>query len=298
MEFLISVPPQFSFRRTVLSHGWCELAPFKFDNPAWRLSRVIDLEDGRVVFATISEADGAIKVEATGRLGSRATAKFVRTVRHMLRLDDDLTLFHDSMAADPEFAWVAREGAGRLLRAPTVFEDLVKMICTTNCSWALTEAMVNGMVNSLGIPSGNGGRSFPSAEVIARQTDDFFRTTVRAGYRAPYLRELAERVASSDLDVEGWLTTELSTAELKREIKAVKGVGDYVAENMLRLLGRYDGLALDSWLRGKFAKVRNGGRTATDKKIGRFYSRFGDWCGLAMWCDMTRDWITEDQFFK
>ena len=31
---------------------------------------------------------------------------------------------------------------------------------------------------------------------------------------------------------------------MKKEIKKIKGVGDYAAENLLKLLGRYDGLAL------------------------------------------------------
>src|SRR5436190_15747420 len=95
---------------------------------------------------------------------------------------------------------------------------------------------------------------------------NFFVNEVRAGYRAPYLKELAERVASGELQVEAWLTSEASTSDLIREMRQIKGVGPYAAENVLKLIGRYDGLALDSWTRAKFAKVRNNGRQATDKK--------------------------------
>ncbi|HKC63691.1 MAG TPA: hypothetical protein VKB86_08635, partial [Pyrinomonadaceae bacterium] len=109
----------------------------------------------------------------------------------------------------------------------------------------------------------------------------------------PYLKELAERVASGSLDVEAWALSELPTIELKKEMKRVKGVGDYAAENLLKLIGRYDVLALDSWVRAKFARTRNGGRTISDAKIARYYSRFNSWRGLALWCDMTRDWIEE-----
>ncbi len=48
-----------------------------------------------------------------------------------------------------------------MLRSPTVFEDLVKMICTTNCSWALTVKMVTGLVENLGRETDDGRRSFP-----------------------------------------------------------------------------------------------------------------------------------------
>jgi NTP pyrophosphatase (non-canonical NTP hydrolase) len=108
------------------------------------------------------------------------------------------------------------------------------------------------------------------------------------------VEELADRVASGELDVEGWLANPLATAELLKEMKGVKGVGPYAAENLLKLLGRYDGLALDSWTRAKFFAIRNNGRKTTDKKIARYYSRFKEWRGLALWCDVTRDWLDAD----
>jgi len=123
---------------------------------------------------------------------------------------------------------------------------------------------------------------------------DFYVEVVRAGYRAPYFKELAERVACGELDVEGWLASELPTSALKREMKRVKGVGDYAADTLLRLIGRYDGLALDSWVRGKFARLYGRGRGVTDEKIARRYARFKSWRGLALWCDMTRDWLEEE----
>jgi 3-methyladenine DNA glycosylase/8-oxoguanine DNA glycosylase len=83
----------------------------------------------------------------------------------------------------------------------------------------------------------------------------------------------------------------LPTDELKKEMKKVKGVGDYAAENLLKLLGRYDGLALDSWLRSQFYKIHNNEKVCSDHKIERHYERFGSWRGLVMWCDMTERWF-------
>ena len=87
----------------------------------------------------------------------------VDTVRHMLRLDDDIEAFYSLIADDVDFNWIPAQGAGRLLRSPTVFEDLVKMICTTNCSWALTDKMVTGLVENLGRESSNGLPNFSHA---------------------------------------------------------------------------------------------------------------------------------------
>ena len=295
MELDIPTPPTFSFKRTAISHGWYDLPPFELNQETWTLTRVIDLGKTRPVTVAISEGRRAVSVKVVRNVGPRALEKITRDVRHMLRLDDDMTPFYDAVAGDPDFAWIASSGAGRLLRAPTVFEDLVKMMCTTNCSWALTDKMVNCLVDALGSEAGVGRRTFPSPEMMASMREKFYREEVRAGYRAPYLMELAERVASGDIDVESWLASELPAAELKREMKRVKGIGDYAAENMLKLVGRYDGLALDSWVRGKFARLHNGARKASDKKIERYYSRYGEWRGLAVWCDMTRDWLEDEQ---
>jgi len=274
-----------------MSHGWCELLPFACDRERWILTRTLDLGPEEPVTITLTTKNRGLSIKTSRHLNKSATAAVIRDVRHMLRLDDDMSGFYRTMKVEPDFAWIARAGAGRLLRSPTVFEDLVKMICTTNCSWALTEKMVNGLVQNLGREAGKGHRTFPTPEAMALMPSNFYVKEVRSGYRAPYLKELAERVASGELAVEEWLASPLPTPELMKEMKQVKGVGPYAAENLLKLLGRYDGLALDSWTRTKFFKVRNNGRKTTDKKIARYYSRFREWRGLVLWCDMTRDWL-------
>jgi 3-methyladenine DNA glycosylase/8-oxoguanine DNA glycosylase len=298
MKITIKTPRDFNFYRTVLSHGWCELLPFELDRPKWKLVRVLDRGQCKPVRVEISARKGGIAIIPSRPVGKRAAENIVRDVRHMFRLDDDLREFYDQMAAHQEFAWIADQGAGRLLRSPTVFEDLVKMICTTNCSWALTEKMVNGLVNELGSKSDEGRKSFPPAGVMAGKSIDFYRDKIRAGYRAPYLKELAGRVAAGDLDVESWLASKAPLEDLMKEIKSVKGVGNYAAENLLKLIGRYDGLALDSWARAQFASARTNGRAASDKKILRFYSRFNSWRGLVMLCDMTRHWLDSENVAK
>jgi 3-methyladenine DNA glycosylase/8-oxoguanine DNA glycosylase len=291
MKITLPTPRNFSFQRTVISHGWCELLPFSLDQPNWVLTRVINLGPKPPVTITMCRGKGHVSISPSRRLNKTESARVLRDARHILRLDDDLAPFYQATGVVPEFAWIAKQGAGRMLRSPTVYEDLVKMICTTNCSWSLTEKMVTGLVQSLGRESDDGRKSFPTPEAMASMPVKFYVDEVRAGYRAPYLKELADRVASGELNVETWLASDLSTPDLVEEIKGVKGAGNYAAENLLKLLGRYDGLALDSWTRAKFFKVRNNGRKANDKKIERYYSRFKEWRGLALWCDVTQDWL-------
>ena len=279
----IDIPANFSFRATVYSHGWSELAPFALDEDAWRLSYVFS--DGRrSVPGVIFEERGRLRVELAN--GSIKDERIVADVRHLLRLDDDLDDFYSSISNDERMAWMAHHRAGRLVRSPTVWEDLVKTMCTTNCSWGLTKSMVRNLVDKVGT-----NQAFPTAAAMAAMDEAFYREEIRAGYRSPYFVELAQKVAAGDLDPQTWFASDMPTPELKKEMKKVKGVGDYAAENLLKLVGRYDGLALDSFLRGQFYKTHNKEKVCPDKKIERHYKKYGQWRGLVIWCDMTERWI-------
>jgi N-glycosylase/DNA lyase len=286
----LETPENFSFRQTVYSHGWCELAPFELDAENWRLSYVFT---HRQPFSAIICEDGEkLKIEVSGgKTDAADEAKILRDARHVLRLDDDLSEFYKNLENEKRLSWISEKRAGRLLRSPTVFEDLVKTICTTNCSWSLTKKMVTNLVEKLGVPAEDGQRAFPTPAQMASVPPEFYRDEMRAGYRASYFAELAAKVANGELDPEIWLDSDLPTAELKKEMKRVKGVGDYAAENLLKLVGRYDGLALDSWLRSQFYKKHNGETRCPDGEIEKFYEKFGSWRGLAIWCDMTEKWF-------
>lgn len=241
------------------------------------------------VAGIVNEVEGKIKVTLENE--KIADEKIVRDVRRILRFDDDLSQFYKLVKTEKSLGWITKIGAGRLLRSPTVFEDLVKTICTTNCSWAMTEKMVVNLVEKLGASSDGGKRTFPTAEAMAGVSPDFYKNEIRAGYRSGYFVELAEKVAGGKLNPELWLDSKLPTRELKKQMKSVKGVGDYAAENLLKLVGSYEGLALDSWVRAGFYAKHNNQQICDDREIEKFYERFGEWRGLAAWCDMTEKWF-------
>jgi len=147
--------------------------------------------------------------------------------------------------------------------------------------------------SAVGEPFGDGRFSFPDPGALAGATEQQLRRDCTTGYRSPYLLELADRVASGRLAIEEWRTTPLSTVELFQTIRSVKGVGPYAAGNILKLLGRYDYLGLDSWVRGRYAELHSRGRKVKDSTIERAYARFGTWRGLFFWLEMTRDWQLE-----
>jgi 3-methyladenine DNA glycosylase/8-oxoguanine DNA glycosylase len=288
----MKTPPSFNFWRTVYSHGWCSLPPFLVDKEDASLSRLLQLQDGALVLCVLKERKGRVAVRLTSHdaLSPDEKSETRDLLSQCLRMNEDLSEFYREAARHPGSRWIPKAGAGRLLRSPTVFEDVVKMICTTNCSWSLTETMVGNLTVQLGKNFGNGLSAFPAPETIAGSTEAFLRKNVRTGYRSPFLLEFAEAVAGGKLDVEAWRSSPLTTGELFEHVKTVKGMGDYAAGNILKLLGRYDYLGLDSWVRGKFYELHTRGRKVKDSTIEKHYASLGKWRGLFFWLEMTRYW--------
>jgi 3-methyladenine DNA glycosylase/8-oxoguanine DNA glycosylase len=128
---------------------------------------------------------------------------------------------------------------------------------------------------------------------MAAAGEDFYRDVARAGYRGAYLRDLAERVAGGDLDLEALgdaTPEELSDDELEEGLRALPGVGPYAAAHIMMLLGRSSRLVLDSWTRPTFLRL-TGMRRAADRTIERRFRRYGPWAGLAFWLFLTRGWV-------
>jgi N-glycosylase/DNA lyase len=273
------------FARTIVSHGVAELPPNRVDLP------------GRILETTLPTARGARTVHITAhgqklRIEGSADPKLTRTVAHMFRLDEDLSAFYELVRED-DLAWCT-VGAGRMLRAPTVFEDVVKTICTTNTAWSGTRKMTSALVDNLGIEAPGGARTFPSAEAMADADEALYRDVIRAGYRGPYLKTLASDVAEGRLDLEALNDPELPDDEIAARLLALPGVGPYAAAHiMLTSLGRYSRLVLDSWTRPTYVKLAGARRALKDATIERRFKRYGQWAGLAFWLYLTRTWVDE-----
>ena len=286
-------------QRTVVSHGLNELPPMRLHPDESGFDVVLAMPRGRPVRVRVRPAGRTrARISARSRPSGKAQEQaIVDGVRHLLRLDQDLSGLYTLLAEDKDLAW-AIAGAGRLMRGQTVFEDVVKTICTTNCAWSATERMVGALVRELGEPArgepaDTEHRAFPKPEAMAAADDAFYTDVVRAGYRGPYLRTLATAVAAGALDLEALATVtteDLSDDELEKRLLAIAGIGPYAAAHVMMLLGRHSRLVLDSWTRPKYASL-NGGRKTTDKAIARRFKRYGPWAGLAFWLLLTEDWV-------
>jgi len=287
-------------RRTVMSHGLTELPPMRVHPDESGFDVVLAMARWRPLRVRVRPAGRArARVSVLPRPSGPAQERAILDgVRHLLRLEQDLSGLYALLVADERLSWAAA-GAGRLMRGQTVFEDVVKTICTTNCTWAATERMVGALVGKLGAPArgepaDTSYRAFPTPGAMAGADDAFYTDVVRAGYRGPYLRTLATAVADGALDLEALATAardDLPDDELEQRLLAIAGVGPYAAAHIMMLLGRHSRLVLDSWTRPKYARIT--GRKAKDAAITRRFRRYDPWAGLAFWLLLTRDWVDD-----
>ncbi|MDP9330877.1 MAG: Fe-S cluster assembly protein HesB [Actinomycetota bacterium] len=284
--------------RTLNSHGFAGLPPTRLDEVNGTLEVTLPVKGGRPRRVRIQPGRKRfVAIEVLGPApGARVRSEVLAGARRVLRLDQDLSGFYALVGEDADLAWAAT-GAGRMLQSPTVFEDVVKTICTTNCSWALTTRMVHALVAELGEPAIGGDgpltNAFPTPAAMAARPERFYREVVRAGYRAPYFLALARSVHAGDVDLESLAdpsSNEMPEPEIESRLLGLPGVGPYAATHIMMTLGRTSKLILDSWTRPKYARLL-GKRSVSDATIARRFRSYGDRAGLAFWLFLTRDWV-------
>jgi 3-methyladenine DNA glycosylase/8-oxoguanine DNA glycosylase len=117
------------FARTIASHGVAELPPNRLDLEARVLETTLPIPRGARTIR-LTERRHKLRIDAVAdRVDERARGALTTTVSRMFRFEENLFDFYKLVKEDGELSWCA-VGAGRMLRGPTVFEDVVKTICT------------------------------------------------------------------------------------------------------------------------------------------------------------------------
>jgi len=287
--FVIETAPQFDFRGTVFSHGWYMLAPFSWDEESGALSTIYRTAAGAVLSLEFSATKHGLRVDLpdVDRLGADLRQEVESLVRRILSLDWDLRPFYAAMRDFEGYDWLEAEKRGRILAGGSLWEDLAKVLLTTNTSWAQTVQNCARLCQ-LGTPHPSlpGRHAFPGAGQIAALDFDVFAEALRGGYRNAYLYELADRIAGGELDLDAW--PRLDSDSLHTAVKSLKGFGDYAAGTIARMAGHFDKIAIDSACRETYALLHNNGVKGSDTDIARHYAAFGPWQGLVMWMDIMR----------
>ena len=288
----LAVPRDFHFLATVRSHGWYALAPFVWGDATEVLERPLRL-DGRftrIAFSQPGGRGGPLRAQVVGGAGLRTglstrQAECLRAAAtRMFGLDVDVRDFlRLCRRTGGGFDRAVRSGFGRMLRAPTLYEDVVKILATTNTTWAGTKSMVAHLVNLAGRRG-----AFPTPDAVASLGAKRLRTQARWGYRAAYLAKLSRDVAAGRLDLDAWIDPARDHEELARAIRAVSGLGPYACAHVQLLLGRHHAIGVDTVFRA-FVRAKYFPRSRkmpNDRRLLSVYANWGDWRALAYWADL------------
>jgi 3-methyladenine DNA glycosylase/8-oxoguanine DNA glycosylase len=285
MVHFLNARQPFSLTSVIRSHGWFQLLPFASPEDASSLEYVLELSGGKVVRLTFREANGGANLTVSEELDAAEQEEVQAAAAWMLELDFDLSSFYAIAQDEPKLAHAVTNARGRILRCATVFEDVVKTILTTNTSWGGTKRMVRGLVEKYGaaLASDPEQKAFPTASQLAKANVEALRQECKLGYRAPYVLELAQKQAAGEIDLEELKANHLPTAELRKQLLALKGVGDYAAANLLMLLERYDYIPVDSWALMMVSKEWFDGQPVRRAEVEAAFEKWGEWKGLAYW---------------
>jgi len=292
MKLILPARPPFALSSVVRSHGWIRLDPFREEESTGGLAYIAQLGSGQVIELNIQEVPGGVSVSLDSNLNDGERAEIERSVTWMLGLDQDFSAFYQLAHQEPRLAYAAQRAQGRILRSPTLFEEVIKTILTTNTLWAATIRMNNNLVTQFGAPLATDPtrHAFPTPECLTETNEETLRAQTRLGYRAPYVLELARMVSSGEFDLEGLKTAGLPTPELRKRLLAIKGIGDYAAANLLMLLGHYDFVPVDSWALKMVSQEWYGGEPVGRTEVEAAFEPWGTYQGLAYWL---WDWSKE-----
>ena len=285
MQFTLKANSPFILSTVTNSHGWIQLAPFSKHEDNTGFDYVLELDDGEVAAISVTAAANGARISTQTELSDTVQTELKAKVAWMLSIDQDFTEFYAAAAQEPKLAKTQEQAKGRLLRSATVFEDIIKTILTTNTTWGGTKRMAERLAETYGAPlPGEPTRhAFPTPGRLAQATVDVLKGTVKLGYRAPYVLELAQRVVVGEVDAERWKTAVLPTADLRKQLLALKGVGPYAAAHLLMFLGHYDAVPVDSWAIKLVSTEWFDGQPVGKKEVEAAFEKWGRWRALAYW---------------
>ena len=127
------------------------------------------------------------------------------------------------------------------------WEAICSFIMSQNNNIPRIKGIIDRLCRLLGEPLGNDDYSFPSAAKIAEAGVEAL-APIRAGFRAKYIIDAAEKVANGEIDIEKIYA--LTIDEGRDELIKIKGVGEKVAQcSLLYGFGKIDAFPIDVWVK-------------------------------------------------
>lgn len=285
-RFSIPVPTDFSLPRDACSYGYFLLAPNHWQPRDQSFSRVLNLAEGPGK-VTVIQPDGPgrpLKATTDRTITKPERIQAIAMFTRALRLDEPAKTIADFHRVDRRWK---KNGAGRLCRSPSFFEDVIKTVTSCNVAWTSTIIMNQRLCHVVGQ-----GGAFPTPQRLAKTRANTLRARCSVGYRDQRIVDLAKRFATpanrGGVDVAWFEDPSTPDDAIHEKLLDWPGIGPYAAANIMQLLGRYARLPLDS------ESVRHGksilGFTGSDaqvmKQVKAHFDPFGVHAFRSYWFEL------------
>jgi N-glycosylase/DNA lyase len=204
----------------------------------------------------------------------------LRHLRHYLGLDEPLESIERVLRQDRVLGRVLPTTSGLALLHQEPWECLISFIISAFNNIPKIELSLHRLARQFGERVDKGVWTFPSPERLAgARLRDLRRCAL--GYRGPYVRDVARRVAFGDVDLQAVGRAEYQAG---REILlTLPGVGEKVADCVLLFAyAKGEAFPIDVWVKRAVERWYFGGRQKTERQIRKFaHQRFGPLAGYA-----------------
>jgi 3-methyladenine DNA glycosylase/8-oxoguanine DNA glycosylase len=234
---LLSLSSPIDLALTVASHGWVQLAPWRWDPETQVLARRERI-DGRLGSIEVRQSTlDAVIIRCDGFTAADAAAICAR-VRRWLSAEWQPAEAIAMLGGDGGTAALIERGGGRMLRCSTFYEDFVKTVLTINTAWSSTCRMAAALVAE------PGGGAFPEPRAVLDYGETRLRERAKLGFRAPTIIAATRRMLDDGvIDAAGDGLAE----RLRHDyLLGLKGIGPYAAAHCRLLLHDFSRLPVDS----------------------------------------------------
>lgn len=280
----LHAPAHFDLASAVTSYGFYVLAPNHWDATNQTFSRPITLDQGKVVHIHVRTHPNnkrQLLIQCDSKLKPTEQKEIKHAIGRILRLEEDFTPW-----------WQRHPGArkrkfARLLRSPTVFEDIIRTMTSCNVAWPNTKNMNARLCNQVG------KGSFPTPAQLARWEVEDLKAACKVGYRAQWIVKLAREIESGQRNVESLDDPAIPDEQLESQLRDIQGIGPYACNNMFMLLGRYQRLAIDTETVAHFVRHHHAHKPTThaqqkklEQRVREHYAHFTPYQFLAYWYEL------------
>ena len=277
----------FDFERSASMHGRFQKSlPDLYEDGAYK--RVLHIYGKPVL--VIASSSGTIegprlRVEVHPRLSILERKSLRNLLHNMFGNSFDFNSFRQGAKKDRLMNTVSRELEGlRPIAPPSIFEALVIGITEQQISLDAAIAIRSRLIEKYGDLLRFRGRdfyAFPTPKSLATSNPKQMRTVGLSRSKVLYIRELASKVESGELDLESlrMMDDESAIAELTK----IKGIGRWTAEYaLIRGMGRVNSLPADDLgIRRAISQAYFKGKRTSSKQVRRVLSKFAPYSGIS-----------------